>query len=351
VIVVGVDAHSQTHTAAAVDRQTAERLGVLEVCARAAGHARLLEWAQQLGEERVWAIEDCRQLSGGLERVLLEAGERVLRVPPKLMADQRRAGRSFGKSDPIDALAAARAAIREPDLPVATLPGLEYELGLLVDHRESLVLECVRHQRRLRDYLHRIDPELLPALRGMAKTANLTRLSRQLARMPQGMEVRICRELIGRVRELAKRIVELAREIAGYVRRMNPALLAIPGCGIITAARILAEVAGVERFATEARLASYAGVAPLDASSGRQQRHRLSRAGNRKLNRALYTIAVTQMRVHPPARDYLASAIQRGKTKREALRSLKRHLIRLVYRVLTSTRTPAVLAIPTQQMS
>jgi transposase len=233
VIVVGVDAHSETHTAAAVDRQTAQQLAVLEVRARAAGHLELLEWAGRLGAERVWAIEDCRQFSGGLERLLLEAGEQVLRVPPKLMADQRRTARSFGKSDPIDALAAARAAIREPELPVATLPGLEYELGLLVDHREALVLECVRHQRRLRDYLHRIDRELLPALRGMAKTANLNRLSRQLARMPQGMEVRICRELIGRVRELAKRILELAREIAGYVRRMNPELLSIPGCGII----------------------------------------------------------------------------------------------------------------------
>jgi transposase len=336
VIVVGVDAHSDTHTAAAVDRRTAEQLGVLEVPARAAGHQRLLEWARELGEPRVWAIEDCRQLSGSLERLLLEAGEHVRRVPPKLMASERRAARTFGKSDPIDALAAARGAIREPELPQATLPGEEYELGLLVDHREALVLECVRHQRRLRDYLHRIDPDLVPALRGTAKTRNLNRLSRQLARMEQRMEVRICRELIGRVRELAGRILELSREVAAFVRRMNPELLAIPGCGIITAARILAEVAGINRFATEARLASYAGVAPLDASSGRQQRHRLSRAGNRQLNRALYTIAVTQMRMHPPAREYLARCIQRGKTKREALRSLKRHLIRVIYRTLTA---------------
>ena len=262
------------------------------------------------------------------------------------MASERRAARTFGKSDPIDALAAARAAIREPELPVATPPGEEYELGLLVDHREALVLECVRHQRRLRDYLHRIDPELVPALRGTAKTANLNRLSRQLARMGQRMEVRICRELIGRVRELAGRILELAREIAAFVRRMCPTLLELPGCGIITAARILAEVAGIERFATEARLASYAGVAPLDASSGRQQRHRLSRAGNRQLNRALYTIAVTQIRMHPPAREYLARCIQRGKTKREALRSLKRHLIRVIYRVLLAAPARSQIATP-----
>jgi transposase len=108
VIVVGVDAHSDTHTAAAVDRQTAEQLGVLEVRARAAGHVELLEWARALGEQRLWAIEDCRQLSGGLERVLLEAGERVVRVAPKLMAGQRRAGRSFVRSDVEDPAGALR---------------------------------------------------------------------------------------------------------------------------------------------------------------------------------------------------------------------------------------------------
>ena len=339
-IVIGVDAHSQTHTAAAVNRQTAERLALLEVPARQAGHERLLAWATELGGERIWAIEDCRQLSGGLERLLLEAGERVLRVPPKLMASQRKAVRSFGKSDAIDALAVARAAIREPDLPEARLEGPERELRLLSDFRDDLVQEGTRYQRRLRWHLHEIDPDLAPPARGMAAPRNLQRVGRRLARMEQAPLVRICRELIRRIRELAKRVGELNRELAALVARQQPELLEIPGCGVITAARILAEVAGIDRFASEARLASYAGVAPLDASSGRQQRHRLNRTGNRQLNRALYTIALTQIRIHPPARDYFARRLTEGKTRREALRALKRQLIRTIYRVLASSRAP-----------
>ena len=116
---------------------------------------------------------------------------------------------------------------------------------------------------------------------------------------------------------------------------------------MITAARILAEVGDPGRFASEARLASYAGVAPLDASSGRQQRHRLNRAGNRRLNRALYTIALTQIRIHPPAREYFARRLTEGKTRREALRALKRQLIRTIYRVLTGSAPRPELDIPT----
>ena len=335
-IVVGVDAHSQTHTAAVVNAQTGEQLAVREVQAREAGHRSLLEWASQFGEPRTWALEDCRNLSGALERVLLAAGERVLRVPPKLMASERKKSRSFGKSDAIDALAIARAALREPDLPEATEPGVERELGLLCDHRDDLIQDGTRYQRRLRWHLHELDPDLAPAARGAAKRTNLDRLARQLARMEQTAQVRICRELVRRIRELAKRVTELDRELAALVRAQNTALLEIPGCGVITAARILAEVGDVQRFATEAKLASYAGVAPLDASSGRQKRHRLNRTGNRQLNRAIFTIALTQIRIHPPARDYLSRRIGEGKTHREALRALKRQLIRTIYRVLSA---------------
>jgi transposase len=333
VIVVGVDAHSQTHTAAAVNAATGEQLAVREVRAREDGHLALLEWARQFDGDRTWALEDCRNLSGALERVLLEAGERVLRVPPKLMACERKKSRSFGKSDSIDALAIARAALREPDLPEAREPGFERELGLLSDHRDDLIQEGTRYQRRLRWHLHEIDPDLAPAARGAAKRTNVDRLARQLARMDQTAQVRICRELVRRIRELAKRVSELDRELAGLVREQNTAL-EIPGCGVITAARILAEVGDVERFSTEAKLASYAGVAPLDASSGRQKRHRLNRTGNRQLNRAIFTIALTQIRIHTPARDYMSRRIAEGKTHREALRALKRHLIRTIYRVL-----------------
>jgi transposase len=333
-MVIGVDAHKSTHTAAAVNRHTAELLDQLTVDAREHGHAQMLEWARGLDDERIWAIEDARNLSGALERHLLAAGERVLRVPPKLMARERKTSRTFSKSDPIDALAVARAAIREPDLPQATLPGIEYEIGLLVDHRNDLIDDSTGHQRRLRWHLHELDPDLQIPASGLNNPANLQRVSRRLQRAEQTTQVRICRELVRRITELNHRASEIKRELTKLVKANAPQLLEIVGCGPLCAASILAEIAGINRFRTDAQLAAYAGVAPLDASSGRQQRHRLNRTGNRQLNRALHIIAVTQIRMHPPAMAYYARRQAEGKTNREALRTLKRHLARTVFNTL-----------------
>jgi len=336
-MLIGVDAHKATHTAAAVNRQTAELLDQATVDATPAGHEQLLAWATAIDADRVWAIEDCRNLSSGLERVLLQAGERVLRVPPKLMASQRKSERTFSKSDPIDALAIARAAIREPRLPQAALPGIEQEIGFLVDHRDDLIKDASGHQRRLRWHLHQLDPEFDIALRTLNQPATLDRVARWLKRQPQSAQVRISRELVTRIRELHRRATAIARELAELVKQTNPELLAITGCGTLCAAIIIAEVAGIKRFANDAQLAAYAGVAPLDASSGRQQRHRLNRTGNRRLNRALHIIAVTQVRIHPPAIEYYARRKADGKTNREALRALKRHLARTIYNTLATS--------------
>lgn len=343
-IVIGVDAHRDTHTVAAVNRQTAELIDGRTIPARKLGHKAVLKWARGISEQRIWAIEDARNMSGGLERFLLGEGEEVLRVPPKLMANERKAARQFGKSDPIDALAIARAAIREPRLPHAVIAGPERDVKLIADWRDDLVDECVRHQRRLRWLLHELDPELPPVARGITNPANLDRLGRQLARMPQNTHVVVCRELVVRIRELSRRCQALQRQLAGMVKEQRPALLELPGCGPLMAARIIAEIANFDRFDTEAQLASYAGVAPLDASSGRQQRHRLNRTGNRKLNRALHIIAVTQIRIYAPARDYIARRMAQGKTRREALRALKRHLARRLFQILTLTPPAANLA-------
>jgi transposase len=140
--VIGVDAHKRTHTAAVVEAATARAVRDITVSADEGGHARLLEFARRHGEQRIWAIEDCRHVSGALERFLLGAGETVVRVPPNLMAGARKSARTRGKSDPIDALAVARAAIREPDLPRAFLAGPEREVALLVNHRAHLVSEA-----------------------------------------------------------------------------------------------------------------------------------------------------------------------------------------------------------------
>jgi transposase len=335
-IVIGADTHKRTHTAAAVFAGSGQLAGELTAPAREAGFAELAHWGRRLDDERIWAIEDCRHVSGSFERFLVASGERVIRVPPKLMGASRKGERTRGKSDPIDALAIARAALREgPEtLPGAHLDERALELKLLCDHREDLVRARSEDQQRLRWHLHDLWPELEIPAGALDRIVWLERIARKLSRAERTARVRIARELVRTVRERTRRAAELEREIAVLVRAQAPQLLELPGCGALTAAKIVAETAGVERFASDAKLARLAGVAPIPASSGRTHRHRLDRGGNRQLNCALHRIAVTQGRVHPPARDYLARKQAEGKTRMEALRCLKRHLVRVVWQAL-----------------
>jgi transposase len=328
-IVIGVDVHKQSLTAVAVDavgRSVAE----LTVGSPVA----LVAWSGSLDPERLWAVEDCRQLTGALERRLLAAGESLVRVPPKLMAPERRAGRARGKSDPIDALAVARAALREPrlDRPRAGEAALR-ELKLLVDHRDDLVDERRRAQQRLRWQLHDLDELTVPP-GALDRPLWLDRVAHRLRCAEQTVQIQIARELVGRCRTLTQSILALDRELQSRTEQRAPRLLTLPGCGPLSAAKLLAEIGPIERFQTDAQLARHAGVAPLAASSGKHQRHRLDRGGNRQLNCALHRIAITQARVHPPARAYLERKQNEGKSRREALRCLKRQLARTVYTTL-----------------
>jgi transposase len=330
-IVIGVDVHKQSLTAAVVD----ERGRLLAERTLAGGEDGLLAWAAALGGDRLWAVEDCRHVTGALERELVAAGERLVRVPPKLTAPERRAGRKRGKSDAIDALAAARAALREPNLD-RPRPGEERfrELKLLVVHRDDLVDERRRCQQRLRWHLHQLDPTLTVPPGALDRAIQLERVGRWLARREQTVQVRIARDLVGRCRSLGRAIAELEGELTTLTAQTAPALLELPGCGALTAAKLLCEIGPIERFRTEAQLARHGGVAPLEASSGRTRRHRLDRGGNRQLNCALHRIAVTQARMHPPARAYLERKQTEGKSRREAIRCLKRQLARVVFNTL-----------------
>ena len=329
-IVIGVDVHKQSLTAVAVDEVGR---AVAELTVGSSGE--LVAWSASLDPDRLWAVEDCRQLTGVLERQLLAAGESLVRVPPKLMAPERRAGRARGKSDPIDALAVARAALREPrlDRPRPGEAALR-ELKLLVDHRDDLVDERRRVQQRLRWQLHDLDPGLTVPPGALDRTVWLDRVARRLRRSEQTVQIRIARELVRRCRSLTQTILALDRELQARIDAAAPALLTLPGCGPLSAAKLLGEVGPIERFETDAQLARHAGVAPLEASSGKQRRHRLDRGGNRQLNCALHRIAITQARIHPPARAYLERKQSEGKSRREALRCLKRQLARTIYTTL-----------------
>jgi transposase len=201
-----------------------------------------------------------------------------------------------GKSDPIDALAVARAALREPGLPAAELDGPSRELCLLVDHREDLVAERTRIQNRLRWHLHELAPGTEPAGRTLGRRKLLEALEIQLASYA-GVVAEIARELVDDVRRLTERIDQLEREIRARTAQLAPSLLALPGCAALTAAKLVGEVGRVSRFKSRAAFAMHNGTAPIPVWSGRADRFRLNRGGNRQLNVALHRIAITQMRL------------------------------------------------------
>ena len=321
-VTIGSDSHKRTHTFVAVD-DLGRKLGERTAPATTDGHLDVLEWAERWPERR-WALEDCRHLTRRLESDLLAAGEAVVRVPTRLMAGERRGGREQGKSDPIDALAVARAALREPDLPVAQLDGAARELKLLVDHREDLVRERTRMQARLRWHLHELFPGLVIPPRALRRQRLLDELEERI-RSVQGTVARIAHELVCDIRRLTLRVNDLEREIATIVRPLAPTLLALQGCGALSAAKIVGEVAGAQRFRSKAAFARWNGTAPIPVWSG-STNFRLNRGGNRQVNAALHRIAVTQSRGEGPGRSYLEARLAAGDSKTEALRMLRRKL-------------------------
>lgn len=342
IVILGIDVHKRSHTVVAIDEQGRQ---IAQRTTRATGtadHLELLRWAQGLGPERRWAVEDCRHLSRRLEADLLAAGQIIQRVPPKLMAHARDAARSYGKSDPIDALAVARAALREPDLPSAHLDEASRGLRVLVDHRDDLVGERTRHINRLRWHLHELEPgwDPKPKALGIPKHQRLV-----AARLEdhEGPVAQIATDLARRVHELTIAIRDLDAQITASVTPIATALLGIPGIAALTAATIIGQTSGVSRFHSRHAYAKHNGTAPLPVWSSNHERHRLSRAGNRQLNAALRRIAITQARIHRPAIDYLHRRQQDGNTRREATRALKRRLSDVVFRALQADATPPVL--------
>src|SRR5512133_2566933 len=226
-IVLGADMHKRSHTLAAVAAGTGELLGDETIQVGDRGFAAALAWAGGLGDDRVWALEDCRHVSGAFERFLLLHGERVVRVATRLMAGERRAGRDRGKSERIDALAVARAALREgvERLPVDELAGVELDIRLLVDHRERLVRMRTALYNDLLWHLHDLWPEqTLPGSALLSRKWS-TRLARRLASAEQTVRVRIARDELRHLRELTATINALETEIAELVDDVAPQLL------------------------------------------------------------------------------------------------------------------------------
>jgi transposase len=340
-IVIGADTHKRNHTLVALDGQTGTVRGQVEIVASDEGSIDALRFAAGVDAERVWAIEDCRHVSARLEGALIAAGERVVRVPAQVTGQTRKSARTVGKSDPIDARAVALAVVRDgvESFPVAFTDQQAMEIRVLSDYRDQIIRERVRMINRLRWHLVTIAPELEaqlnPAsLRGPRICARLTR---QLARLQPSPQLRVARLLLKRITAIVREERELFAELTRLVDSHTPQLLAEPGCGPVTAAIIIARTAGARRFATDGHFARHAGTAPIPASSGNTQRHRLHRGGDRQLNRAIHIIALSRAKTDPETRAYLARKQAEGKTKLEAIRCLKRHLARRIWRLLYTT--------------
>jgi transposase len=247
------------------------------------------------------------------------------------MAQTRASARTRGKSDPIDALAVARAYLREPDLPVASHDEVSRELKLLVDRREVLVGQRTSTINRLLWRVHELDPERAPKPRSLDLAKHRRILGDWLATR-DGLVAELARDELADVTRLTEAINALAKRIGARVRAVAPALLAMPGCGELTAAKLVGETAGVARFKSEAAFARHSGVAPIPVWSGNTAgRVRMTRSGNRQLNTALHRIAITQIRLEGLGQAYYLHRIAAGDSKSEALRCLKRRISRVVF--------------------
>lgn len=348
-VLLSVDPHKASATVAVLDPVTRTPIETARFPNTVEGYGQLRRFARRWSQ-RWWAVEGCHGAGRSLAQRLVADGERVVDVPAQLAARVRVFSQGHGrKTDRHDAVSIGLAALDGVGLQDFRADDHTVTLRLLCDRRAELV--ALRTQAVCR--LHRLLAELTPG--GMQRELTAKKASAVLARLrPQDQPGRIRRQVavdhLGDVRSLDRRIKQLDAQIKAAIEASGTTLLGIFGVGPVIAARILAEVGDVERFATKHRFASYNGTAPIDVSSGEQTRHRLSRSGNRRLNHALHMAAVTQLRFpHSEGRRYYERKRLEGKTPKEALRCLKRRLSDVVYRQLTIDRSATIdsCALPT----
>jgi transposase len=334
-VVIGVDTHKHTHTAAFVDR-LGTSLGTLEIDANASGYRTLLRRALNHPGVRVWGVEGTGSYGAGLTTMLLAAGEQVVEVE----RPARPARRAGAKSDPIDALRAAREVLAREHQVEPRQRGNREAIRVLLATRNGAVVA----RTKALNHLHALVVTAPEPLR-----ARLAGSSEQLARRCAALRVRAGmsveqRATVIALRACAQRAVacgreadELEAELRSLLRESVPLLLDQQGVGPISAAAIYLAWSHHGRIRNDAAFAALAGVAPVPASSGRTVRHRLNRGGDRQLNRALHTIVLSRMTFDPETKAYAERRRAEGKTPREIRRCLKRYLARRVYKLLEHT--------------
>jgi len=337
-VLIAVDPHKASNTAAVLDPVTKTVIEAARFANTVGGYAELIAFAARWAQRR-WAVEGCHGAGRSLAQRLVADGELVLDVPAKLAARVRVYSRGHGrKTDKDDAVSVGLAALDGTGVTLVACDDATVSLRLLCDRREELTAQRTQAACRL----HRLLAELTPG--GMRRELSANKAQALLARIrPAGdvatVRVHIARDHLADIRALDARIKYLGGQIAALVTASGTGLTGLFGIGPVIAGRLLAEVGDVARFATKDTFASYNGTAPIDASSGEQVRHRLSRAGNRRINHALHMMAVTQIRYPAtPGRLYYERKRREGKTPKEALRCLKRRLSDQVYYQLLTDR-------------
>ncbi|MGW4422011.1 IS110 family transposase [Streptosporangium sp. NPDC004631] len=337
-VTVGIDPHKHVHVAVAVGPD-GRRIGKpFTVKNDALLITALLGWVRTIadGAPVVWAVEDGRGFARRLADGLPLAGHEVVWVPTRLTAAHRRLHAATGaKSDPVDAAAAARAAIAAPELARHRIDEHVRELRVLVDYRTDLIKRRTTLINQLKAQLH-LWLDHTPG--DLARPKGTDTLACLLAAAHLGAHVRrVLLDMTAELSELNRRVHDLDATIKEIVSPLAPALLEITGISHNSAAVLIAEIGDITRFPTSAKLARYTGCAPIPVYSSDQERHRLHRGGNRRLNSVLYTAAIVQKRFHPAAQELLARH-EPTKGKRGARRILQRHLIDVIYRAMTTDR-------------
>ena len=338
--VIGVDPHRDAHALAVLEVRSGVVVLESSVAASGDGYAHVLRLVERHATgRRVFAIEGAGSYGAGLARFLAGRGERVLEV-----GRLRRERRSGGKSDALDAVRAARSVLGQARPAKPRAGGEREALRALMAAREGAVNAKRAGLCQLRDLLVTAPEPLRGELRSLTRARLLRRLAAVRPERGRDPELRgtllAMRSVARRVQQLSAEARELAREIETLTRKLAPQLLAQPGVGPLAAGQLLLSWSHRGRFPSEAAFARLAGCAPIPASSGQTVRYRLDRGGDRRLNRALHMILVTRRRAHAPTIAYIERRIQEGKSRREAIRCLKRYLARNLYRLLENPPMP-----------
>lgn len=333
-VVIGVDTHKHTHTAAIVAADTTAVVENTTATADGDGYQQLLDMADRHRGIRAWAIEGANSYGAGLARFLAGHGEMVI----ELDRPSRPARRNGAKSDPIDAVRAGREALARDHLAVPRCGNDRAALSSLLTARRSAVSAAADAQRQIHALVVTAPEELRCRLRGNT-TAELVRTCARLRvqtrwNIATRTSATVLRDLARRVQALTDEADAHEHAILELVRGWRPDLLAEFGVGPIVAATVLCAWSHPGRFRSEAAFAMLAGTAPIPASSGTTIRYRLNRSGDRKLNQAIHTIVLTRLRHDPVTQAYAARRRAEGKTDREIKRCLKRYVTRHLFRLL-----------------